>query len=269
MIPKIIHYCWFGGGELGERERNCIDSWRRICPDYEILRWDESNYDVRKNKYMSDAYDEGMWAFVSDYARVEIVCEYGGLYFDTDVELIRSPDELLDCGLFCGWENRDVIAANAIGFSYDNSVNFGLGFGAVPNHPVLKDLLSLYERLSFYKEEGSLNLLACPVYQTEVLKRYGLDDAVATRQTLGDIEVYPEEWFSPKSQLTGQIRLTENTVSIHHFSMTWQSPVMRHLQRVEWGLIDIFGFLAGHRLARVVSFPFRVLRKFLGSIDDK
>ena len=262
MIPKVIHYCWFGGAPLGEKELACIESWKKFCPDYEIRRWDESNYDVRKNKYMSDAYDSGKWAFVSDYARVDVVSQCGGLYFDTDVELVRSPDELLDCGMFCGWENRSGIRNN--GMEHENAVNFGLGFGAVASHPVLQDVLNKYDGLSFINPDGSLNLVACPVYQTEVLMLHGLDDRVPTRQSLGDVEVYPEDWFSPQSQLTGETVLTDNTVSIHHFSMTWVDPARRREQDLEWKLISKFGYARGHKLARIITLPARAVRKVRG-----
>lgn len=263
MIPKVIHYCWFGGAPLGEKERACIDSWKKFCPDYEIRRWDESNYDVRKNKYMSDAYDNRKWAFVSDYARVDVVHEYGGLYFDTDVELVRSPDELLDCGLFCGWENRRGACEN--GLVFDNSINFGLGYGAVASHPMLAEILNVYEDLDFIKPDGSLNLLACPAYQTEVLKRHGLEDMVASRQSFEDVEVYPEDWFSPQSQMTGQVVMTDNTVSIHHFSMTWMDPAMRRELDMEWRLISKLGYAWGHRFAQLITFPTRAARKLRGS----
>lgn len=265
MIPKIIHYCWFGGAPLGEKELQCIDSWKKFCPEYEIRRWDESNYDIRKNKYMSDAYDHRKWAFVSDYARVDVVREQGGLYFDTDVELVRSPNELLDCGLFCGWENRSGMKENEVPF--DNSVAFGLGFGAVAEHPVLNEILDLYENINFVNEDGSLNLLACPAYQTEILKRHGLDDREATRQSFEDIEVYPEDWFSPQSLLTGEVRMSPNTVSIHHFSMTWMAPSVRRELDLEWKLISVLGYRKGHALARLLTLPPRSLRKLGGLIS--
>ena len=259
MIPKIIHYCWFGGAPLGEAELKCIESWKKYCPDYEIRRWDESNYDVRKSKYMSDAYDHHKWAFVSDYARVDIVRDQGGLYFDTDVELVRSPSEFIDCGLFCGWENRSGMLANGVPF--DNSVNFGLGFGAVANHPVLIEILDLYKDLDFVNRDGTLNLLACPAYQTKILKTHGLDDADATLQSFEDIVVYPEEYFSPLSQLTGELQITEKTVSIHHFSMSWLDPLARRDLDLEWKLSAALGYSIGHRIARLLTFPSRAYRK--------
>ena len=266
MIPKLIHYCWFGGAPLGEKELASIDSWKRFCPNYEIRRWDESNYDIHKNKYMSDAYDNGKWAFVSDYARIDVVNQYGGLYFDTDVELIRSPDELLDCGLFCGWENRRGAREN--GLEYDNSVNFGLGFGAVAQHPILGEVLDLYEGLKFVNADGTLNLLACPVYQTEVLRRHGLNDLAPVRQSFEGVEVYPEDWFSPQSQLTGETVLTDNTVSIHHFSMTWVDPARRRELDFEWKLISKFGYARGHGFARLLTLPARAVRKMRGGIGN-
>lgn len=221
MIPKVIHYCWFGKNELPEEAKRCIASWKRFCPDYEIIEWNETNYDVRKNKYMSDAYDEKKWAFVSDYARIDIIYNYGGIYLDTDVELLRPLDELLKDKMFCGWESRDPILDEKR-ITYENSVSFGLGFGAEKNNNALKDMLKLYEKLNFINEDGSLNLMACPHYQTEILKQYGLDDSQRTYQKLKDeIIVYPESYFSPKSMTTGKITLTDETYSIHHFSGTW------------------------------------------------
>ena len=210
MIPKTIHYCWFGGNPLGPEETRCIESWKRNCLGYEIVRWDESNYDVTKNPYMHEAYEAGKWAFVADYARIDVVNAHGGLYFDTDVEVLRPFDEFLNCSMFAGWESRDPLL-DKLGIPYENSVAFGLGYGAECDHPVLQDLLDFYDELSFYNEDGSMNLVACPHYQTESLKKFGLNDSARTRQSLpGGIEIYPEDYFSPKSQLTGEIELTEH-----------------------------------------------------------
>lgn len=223
MIPKIIHYCWFGRNPLPEDAIKCIESWKKYCPDYKIIQWNEDNYNINKNQYMADAYKERKWAFVSDYARLDVVNQYGGIYMDTDVELIKPLDKFLTEKMFCGWEERDkyYVLKNP---QYENSVNFGLGYGSEKDNPILKDILEFYKHISFYNDDGSLNLIACPHYQTEVMKKYGLDDTIRSYQEILYATVYPEDYFSPKSITTGKIILTDNTVSIHHFSMSWISP---------------------------------------------
>lgn len=128
LIPKKIHYCWFGQNEIPDEYQRCIESWKKFCPDYEIIRWDESNYNIYKCQYMNEAYKEKKWGFVSDFARLDIVYKHGGIYLDTDVELIKSYDELLYQPAFCGIEASRKIA-------------IGLGFGAIKKHPVIKGLL--------------------------------------------------------------------------------------------------------------------------------
>lgn len=264
MIPKVIHFCWFGGNPISDEAKKCIESWKKYCPDYKIIEWNEETYDVTKSRYMNDAFNEKKWAFVSDYARVDIIYHYGGIYMDTDVELIKPLDTLLDCDLYGGWESRD----DQICTEYENSVNFGLGFGAVKGHPVLRDILRLYDTLSFYNSDGSMNLVACPHYQTLILKKYGIDDSKRTMQCVSGIMIYPEDYFSPKSQITGEIRVTENTVSIHHFSMTWQDPRNVRFQRLEWNLTQYVGYKKAHCIVRVISLPYRAvskIRKILGN----
>ncbi len=268
MIPKVIHYCWFGKNELPEDAKKCIGSWKKFCPDYEIIEWNETNYDVRKNKYMSDAYDEKKWAFVSDYARIDIIYNYGGIYLDTDVELLRPLDELLKDKMFCGWESRDPILDEKR-ITYENSVNLGLGFGAEKNNIALKDILDLYEKLNFINEDGSLNLMACPHYQTEILKQYGLDDSQRTYQKLKDeIIVYPESYFSPKSMTTGKITLTDETYSIHHFSGTWiekKNPVKMFIRK----FIKKFEHEENKNIfIKILKFPYKIYKSISQKLEN-
>lgn len=234
-------------------------------PDFKIVEWNEDNYDVSKNEYMKEAYANGKWAFVSDYARLDVVYNYGGIYFDTDVEAVKDFSPLLDCGLFAGFEKtggQDVK-------NTDNSVAFGLGFGAVKGHPVLKELLDYYEKLSFYNADGSLNLVACPKYQTEVLKRFGLSDEERTFQKFGDIVIYPEEYFSPKSFVTGEIEVTENTYSIHHFAMTWLDEKAVKFRQKEWELSQKYGYKKAKRIVRFLSLPYRIKKKIKSLFSKK
>ena len=231
MIPKIIHYCWFGGNPEPNDVKKCIASWRKFLPDYKIIRWDESNYDVHKNQYMNDAYKEKKWAFVSDYCRLDVVYKYGGIYLDTDVEVIKSFDDLLDEKMFCGFESRDPIFVKSRK-KVEYSVNLGLGYGAEKQHAYLREMLDLYQHLNFYKEDGSLNLVACPRYQTLILSKHGL---VANNKTqrLPDCMVYSPEYFCPQSNVTDEIlSLTDKTYSIHHFTISWASH--KDLEARKW-----------------------------------
>lgn len=216
-IPKKIHYCWFGGASIPEKDQKCIDSWSKFCPDYEIIRWDESNYDLGKNVYMREAYEAKKWGFVPDYARLDIVNTEGGIYLDTDVEIIKPFDDLLAMGLFCGFESKDKVA-------------FGLGFGAEPGHPFLRRLLASYEDIHFVNEDGSLNMLPSPEIQTPVLVDDGLALDGSYQILTDDVHVLPIDWLCPQSFLTGKITITPNTHSIHHYAMSWASE-SRKLQR--------------------------------------
>lgn len=206
-IPKTIHYCWFGGKPIPDRFKEYMNSWRKYCPDYEIIQWNESNYDIRRSPYMEQAYKAGKWAFVSDYARVDIIHEHGGIYLDTDVEIIKSLDNLLYDEMYCGFESNSYI-------------NFGLGYGAVKGHNILSDLLEEYNKVSFINPDGSLNQTACAVYQLEVLVQNGLN-VINEFQRLKNVVVYPSEVFAPRSLLENEANITPNTHSIHHYSSTW------------------------------------------------
>ena len=202
-IPKIIHYCWFGKNNMPSEFQKYIDGWKRLCPDYEIKCWNENNYDVTKNAYMKKAYEERMWGFVPDYARKDIIYEYGGIYLDTDVELIKKPDGLLYQDGFCGWEE---------GF-----VNFGLGFGARPRLPIIKELRDLYEDIEFVKQK---KMKTGPEYETELLEKHGLK-LDGSYQIVEGLTVYPMEVLSGTNVYNGVPYITKNTVSVHHYAGTW------------------------------------------------
>ena len=257
-IPKVIHYCWFGGNPEPEDVKQCIASWRKILPNYKIKRWDEINYYVHKNQYMSDAYKEHKWAFVSDYCRIDVVHKYGGIYLDTDVEVIRSFDPLLSEQMFCGFESRDPLMFRKKK-EVEQSVNFGLGFGAIAGHKVLKQILELYENLSFYNKDGSLNLIACPRYQTQILKRNGLTDNGETQRFDNGI-AYSAEYFCPLSNITDKMLfLTDNTYSIHHFSVTWASKEALAERDLCFKMSHYMGF----RLASKIAKSIYIIRKSL------
>ena len=220
MIPKVIHYCWFGNGEKSESVLKCIESWRKFCPDYEIKEWNETNYDVTKNKYMREAYEEKRWGFVSDYARLDIVLENGGIYLDTDVELIAGLNEFLDCQSYFGFER-----------AADNYyINTGSGFGSLANNPFLLGLRDSYNNFSFRNEEGILQLTPCPIVNANFFSDYGfrMDN---TYQVINGNVVYPSEYFSPFSWTNMRGKLSKNTVSIHHYDTSWLSDEEKKKRR--------------------------------------
>lgn len=208
-IPKKIHYCWFGKNPLPKAVLKCIESWKRYCPDYEIIQWNESNFNVHEIQYTSEAYANQKWAFVSDYARLKVIYENGGIYLDTDVELIQSLDSLLEYEGFLGFQNKETVAT-------------GLGFGAIAGHSVLQAMLEDYHGLSFLRADGSMDITPCPDRNTKCLERLGLD-VNGTRQELQGIQIFPSEYFSPMDWRTGKINTTANTYSIHHYEASWLS----------------------------------------------
>lgn len=218
-IPKIIHYCWFGGTPLPELAEKCIASWRKYLPDYEIMRWDESNFDVKIIPYTAEAYKAKKYAFVSDYARFWILYHYGGIYFDTDVEVIKSLDDIIAAGAFMGCEN----AYDKDATPQSLCVAPGLGLGVGPGLEFYKEILDKYSTLHFLCPGGSYNMTTVVVYVTELFCTYGLKNT-SEIQTIADINIYPSRYFSPKSYDDGKIYLSEDTRSIHHFAMSWLSP---------------------------------------------
>ena len=226
MIPKKIHYCWFGGNPKPKLAEKCFRSWKKYCPGYEIIEWNEDNYDLSAAPlYVRQAYEAKKWAFVTDFVRLQVVCEQGGIYLDTDVELRKPLEQLL--------ENRAWF-----GFEDGAHVNTGCGFGAEAGHPVLHEIMEDYREIPFLLADGSYDILSCPQRNTGAFLRRGLRQD-NSRQTLeGDVLILPSDYLNPKDWKTGEIRITENTLSIHHFGASWYTPEMmkdlRRKQRKEW-----------------------------------
>lgn len=217
MIPKIIHYCWFGHGPLPELAQKCIASWRKFLPDYEIKEWNENNFDVNLIPYTTEAYAAKKYAFVSDYARFWILYQYGGIYFDTDMEVIRHIDDIVERGNFMGFEtdpspmNDDASKA---------SVNPGLGLGVAPGLGLIKNMLDFYEGKHFVHEAVMRNQITVVHIATQVLCENGLKNVVGI-QKVGGCYIYPSEYFCPINVTTGRIHVKKNTRTIHHYAGTW------------------------------------------------
>ena len=250
-IPKIIHYCWLGGAPKPDSVMRCIESWKKHCPDYEIREWNETNLDISINEYTRQAYEAKAWGFVPDYLRLWIVYNYGGIYLDTDVQIVRSFDPLLCEKGFAGFERG---TADENGFF----VAFGLGFGAVAKNPVLKKHMDLYDSICFRNDDGTLNRLASPHYTTSVLVECGLDRKQNTVQELEYITIYPDDRFCPKSFATGIVQRSKNTYSIHQFDGSWYS-VAEQEQRQMWE--------KEARRDYWLHFPHRIGRKILGNTN--
>lgn len=222
MIPRTIHYCWFGRNPLPESAKRCIASWQRYLPDYEIIEWNEDNFDVNIIPYTAEAYKAKKYAFVSDYARFWVLYKYGGLYFDTDVEIVRKMDDIIARGAFMGCEKevrpgaRPEQLSNALGLG----VNPGLGLGALPGLDLYAEILGYYKDLHYLQPDGRFSGETVVKITTRLLCGKGLK-AVRDVQEVAGVWIYPKEYFCPKDYKTGVMTITNNTVSIHHYDASW------------------------------------------------
>lgn len=207
MIPKIIHYCWFGGKEKPEDVTKMIASWKKHCPDYEIKEWNETNFDIHLNRYTEEAYQQKKWAFVSDVARLWALVHEGGIYMDTDVEVIRPLDNLLANKAFIGFEGTQWIGTNLM--------------GTEPHNAFLQAFLEDYNHRNFTNPDGTLNQTTnVEEITSRFLTQHNLERN-GKQQQVGDFTVYPTDYFSPYDYINGKVRTTANTYSIHWFSQSW------------------------------------------------
>lgn len=227
MIPKIVHYCWFGGKSLPELAQKCIASWRKYLPDYEIKEWNEENFDINSNVYVAEAYHSRKFAFVADYARLYALYHEGGIYMDTDVEVVRCLDRFLCHPAFSGFEN-------------DTMVSTGI-MGSDKGGKWVKENLEYYRNKHFLKEDGSFDLTTNVETITAYMLPHGLSQNNTYQDFPGLFTLYPKDYFCPKDHGTGQIFCTENTHCIHHFAMSWISPKETRLSRIKRRLMKIFG----------------------------
>ena len=245
MIPKTIHYCWFGRNPLPDSAIKCINSWRKYFPDHEIKEWNEDNFDVNSIPYIAEAYQAKKYAFVSDYARFWILYHYGGVYFDTDVEAIKSMDDILAQGPFMGIE----VEAGA-----DNAyplVAPGLGIAVEAGHPFYKKLIDYYSDIHFLNVNGTLNQVTVVRHTSRLLVDAGMQSSNALQEVSG-IWIYPKDYFNPLDDFTGRLNVTANTRTIHWYSRTWQnrSPFTQWLSRMSHRLFGLQLHRIKNRLKR-------------------
>lgn len=215
MIPKKIHYCWFGNKEKGKIEKACIASWKKFCPDFEILEWNESNFDLSEvPDFVKTAYENKNFAYVSDYVCLAVLYKQGGIYMDTDVEIIRNLSGLLNSSAFFGFENND-------------SVNTSHMSASEIGHPCIKAMMDMYENVSFFNEDGSKKVLGCEIIATQALEQFGLNKNGNEQLLQSNIHIYPSDYFNPYDSVTDVLNISPNTYSIHWYKMSWLSPAKR------------------------------------------
>ena len=224
MIPKVIHYCWFGRNPLPQTALKCIESWRKFCPGYEIKEWNEDNFDIARCRYARQAYESKKYAFTSDYVRFWILYNYGGLYFDTDVELIRPIDDIIAKGAFMGYEH--VAAPNSDALASELGANPGLG--------LYREILDYYESISFLGDDGKPDTRENVVtITTDILVSHGLRNTPEIQEVAG-VYIYPRDYFAPKDVDTKELTITPNTRSIHHYDGSW---VDRRTNIITWCIL--------------------------------
>lgn len=229
MIPKIIHYCWFGRGQKPIQALDCIASWKKHLPDYELKEWNEESFDIHCNQYVKEAYESRKFAFVTDYVRLYALCREGGIYMDTDVEVLKSFNPFLHHHVFSGFENNGYVPTGMM--------------AAEKNSIWARELLEQYKNRKFIQPDGSFDIRT----NTEVISQYMAGKGLILNNTYQDIEglatMYPSDYFCPKDHGTGLIELTVNSVCVHHFAGSWlshKSPAYR-LHLIKNKLIKIFG----------------------------
>lgn len=238
-IPKIIHYCWFGQSPLPEKAQHCIASWKKFCPDYEIMEWNEQKINLLSAPpYVQQAYAAQKWAFVADYVRLHALIKFGGIYMDTDVELIRSFEPLMNQEAFAGFENMRCVATCVM--------------ACEPEFPLFKEFLVHYSDMQFLKPDGTLNTTTNVSLLTDICLAKGMIQN-GQRQTIAGLELYPADYFCPLEFDTGLMKQTENTVAIHWFDGSWWSSEKKYAWKVTSHLRRILPIKMAKRLGKATA----------------
>lgn len=237
MIPKKIHYCWFGGKSKSDLINTCFESWKKFAPDYEIIEWNESNYDINKYCYTKEAYERKKYAFVSDVVRFDVLYQNGGIYLDTDVELLKSIDCFLNHDIFMGYDQRGLVAS-------------GLIFGSVKEHNLLLDFLNYYNRDNFILSNGLPNTTTVVTIVSNILKSdyFELNGDFVEKE---GIVIYPAEYFDPYDYENAKILTTENTYALHHYAASWKSDRDMKIYLIGKKIKKIIGNEMYEKLARI------------------
>ena len=235
MIPKTIHYCWFGKKKLPDSVKKNIASWKKYCPDFKIKEWNESNFNVDSNNFIAQAYNNKAWAFVSDYARLDIIYKYGGIYLDTDVEIIKNIDDLLKNNAFIGLQRQQLLCAS------------GLGIGAEPGNPVIKEMRDVYLNLDF--DSKNVISIAAPRLNDPVIRKLGYTNNLVSPVKLQSITVYPPTFFDPLSPGYLDDLMSDSTYTIHHYDASW----FGYRTRLHRKIVQIIGQEKINKLKKYLS----------------
>ena len=244
MIPKKIHYCWFGGKDKPEDVRKYIASWKKYCPDYEIKEWNESNFDINENEYCREAYEAKKWAFVTDYVRLKALYEEGGFYMDTDVEVVKSLEPLRVFNAVSGYESQTHIPTGTMGSCRDNE---WIGM-----------LLHDYDHRHFLRKDGSYDLTTNVISITKLtVEKYNLKLRGQKLIFGGNMILLPFDYLCAKDNQTGKVNKTENTYTIHHFKGSWLSEESQYAQILKKNLSPYLPYsICGHLSAYLAVIKF-------------
>ena len=245
-IPKIIHYCWFGEKPLSAQAQKCIDSWKRVCPDYEIREWNEKNFDINSVTYVKEAYENKKWAFVADYVRLYAIVNYGGIYMDTDVETVKKFDELLENEAFAGFEDEKNISTGIL--------------ACKKKFPLFKEFLDYYENRKFVMENGMLDTTTNVKIITDICMKYGFIPN-NSMQNINNLVIYPKEYFCPKDYKTGFINVTGNTYTIHYFLGSWLPKKEQKFLKLQEKLAKKYNANVAEKIVLIYSLPYRVNKR--------
>lgn len=215
MIPKILHYCWFGRGEKSKLIKKCIKSWKKYCPDYEVIEWNEDNFDIDGTLWTKQAYAAEKWAFVSDYVRLYALYNFGGIYLDTDQELLKPLDVFLTDSMFLGYASSDHISMGVLGCEKGNET--------------IKLFLNYYNGRSFNTKDG-FDLMPNGTIMSGILKEFGFA-ADGSEQTVLGCHIFPRTYFSPTNYDDYNTFFTASTYSVHHFDSSWRSAEAKKAQK--------------------------------------
>jgi hypothetical protein len=239
MIPKIIHYCWFGGNPLPADARRCIESWKKYLPDYKIKEWNENNFDINSNQYVREAYEKRKFAFVTDYVRLYALVNEGGVYMDTDVEVIKSYDPFLHHTAFSGFENNNYVPTGMM--------------ASEKGGKWVRELLDEYLDRKFIQEDGSLDTTTNTFTITKNMVSHGLIQNNTFQDFPGLATFYPSDYFCPKDHTDGIIKLTANTVCIHHFAGSWLPDNIKRRHKYKVLLTKILGKKIAGLISKIIN----------------
>lgn len=226
-MEKVIHYCWFGRGEKPNLTKKCISTWEKNLPDYKIIEWNEDNFNISQCKFAADAYKDRNFAFVSDFVRAKVLYEQGGIYLDTDVEVLQSFDPFVNDNFFAGFEEKAFVGTCVM--------------GTEPNSPLLKEYLSHYENAEYFNADGSKYVDTNVILLTRLLEEKGLVRDDHEQLVDGYIKIYPRTFFSPYDYINGIDYITDNSYAIHHFVQSWLPKRTRLKSAAKRRLVKIIG----------------------------